>query len=149
MDNYFERELMNIEREIRQLKTSQQKFAGQVPTTFQSISIRIPLRLNSSRTSASGQARYRITTVQNSFVVATLAKYYDNILVFSELPRKTRSMSLVIGKASANVYIVQILANGTEGANSDVATLINGGSVELENTLTVQSTDEFTVEILA
>lgn len=146
MDNYFEREIMALEREIRQLKTAQQKSAGQVPTVSHSAQVQIPLRLNSSQTTASGTAIFRVTTPQNSYIVVTLAKYYDNILVSARVPRETRNMVSRLGKIDQNTYLIELLANGTEGANSDVTTLRNGGSVTLENTLTVQCTDEFTLE---
>lgn len=146
MDNYFEREIMTLEREIRQLKTAQQKSAGQVPTIFKSISFNVPLSLNSSQTTAHGSAAFRVTTTDNCLIIPTLAKYYDNIALAEYIPLKTRYMTITIGKIAQYTYLIELSARGTEGANSDVSTLIGGGSVVLDNTLTVQSTDEFTLE---
>lgn len=146
MDNYFEREIMTLEREIRQLKTAQQKSAGQVPTIYKSISFNVPLSLNSSQTIARGSAAFKVTTADNCLIIPTLAKYYDNVALAEYLPLKTRYMVLAIGKLAPNTYLIELSARGTEGANSDVSTLIGGGSVVLDNTLTVQSTDEFTLE---
>lgn len=146
MDNYFEHEIMTLERELRQLKTAQQKSAGQVPTVYQTTSIQIPLHLGSSQSTARGEATFKITTPKSSYIIATLAKYFDNVLVSAKVPRETRSMIITLGKLSENSYSVHIIANGTEGANSDVTTLRDGGSVVLENSLTVQSTDNFTLE---
>lgn len=146
MDNYFEREIMTLEREIRQLKTAQQKSAGQVPTIYKSISFNVPLSLNSSKTIARGSAAFKVTTADNCLIIPTLAKYYDNVALAEYLPLKTRYMVLTIGKLAQNTYLIELSARGTEGVNSDVSTLIGGGSVVLDNTLTVQSTDEFTLE---
>lgn len=146
MDNYFEREIMTLERELRQLKTAQQKSAGQVPTIFKSISFNVPLSLDSSQTTAHGSAAFRVTTADNCLIIPTLAKYYDNIALAEYIPLKTRYMTIVVGKLAQNTYLIELSARGTEGANSDVSTLIGGGSVVLDNTLTVQSTDEFTLE---
>lgn len=146
MDNYFEREIMTLERELRQLKTAQQKSAGQVPTIFKSISFNVPLSLDSSQTMARGSAAFKVTTVDNCLIIPTLAKYYDNVALAEYIPLKTRYMTITIGKLAQNTYLIELSARGTEGANSDVSTLIGGGSVVLDNTLTVQSTDEFTLE---
>lgn len=146
MDNYFEQEIMALEREIRQLKTAQQKSAGQVPTIFKSISFNVPLSLDSSRTMARGSAFFKVTTANNCLIIPTLAKYYDNVALAEYIPLKTRYMTITIGKLAQNSYLIGLSARGTEGANSDVSTLIGGGSVVLNNTLTVQSTDEFTLE---
>lgn len=146
MDNYFEREIMTLERELRQLKTAQQKSAGQVPTIFKSISFTVPLGLDSSQTMARGSAAFKVTTTDNCLIIPTLAKYYDNVALAEYIPLKTRYMTITIGKLAQNTYLIELSARGTEGANSDVSTLIGGGSVVLDNTLTVQSTDEFTLE---
>lgn len=148
MDNYFDSELNKIEREIKQLKTAQQKFAGQVPTIAKSVSISIPLSLNASQTAASGSAMYRITTTSDTYLMATLAKYYDDITLNTSYPVKTRSMILRLGKYNSNQYLILIYARGTGGSDSDVSTLKNGGSVTLTNTLTVRGTDEFSLEAI-
>lgn len=146
MDNYFEREIMTLEREICQLKTAQQKSAGQVPTIFKSISFNVPLSLDSSQTMARGSAAFKVTTTDNCLIIPTLAKYYDNVALAEYIPLKTRYMTITIGKIAQYTYLIELSARGTEGANSDVSTLMGGGSVVLDNTLTVQSTDEFTLE---
>lgn len=147
MDNYFEQEIMALERELRQLKTAQQKSAGQVPTIYKSLSFNVLLYLNSSQTAAHGSATFKVTTTSNCLIIPTLAKYYDDISLAESIPLKTRYMMIVtIGKLARNTYLITLSARGTEGLDSDVTTLRNGGSVVLDNTLTVQSTDEFTLE---
>lgn len=148
MQDYFENEIKRTEQELVDLKTAQQKFAGVVPILSKSINVSIPLKLNSSKTAATGTQLYRITTAQDSILVATLAKYYDNVYVEMQVPQATRQMTARLGKISNNVYILDVGAFGTAGANSDVTTLINGGSVTLTNTLTVQSTNDFTLEAI-
>lgn len=146
MDNYFEHEIITLEQELRQLKTAQQKSAGQVPTIHKSLSFRVSLSLNSSQAIARGSAAFKVTTTNNCIIIPTLAKYYDNIALAEYIPLKTRYMVLTIGKLSQNEYLIKLSARGTEGVDSDVTTLQNGGSVVLENSLTVQSTDNFTLE---
>lgn len=149
MDNYFSRELERIGKEIRQLKTAKQKSAVEVPSTTKSVAISIPLELNQSQTTASGKAIYRITSANQTYLVATLEKYYDDVMLNTEFPRKTRSMIIQFGKSSNNNYIVLITARGTGGPDSDVTTLKNGGSVTLTNTLTVRGMDDFSIERLS
>lgn len=146
MDNYFEREIMAMERELRQLKTAQQKSAGLVPTKSKSLSFSVSLHLNSYSTSAIGTASFKVTTTNDCLIIPTLSKYYDNITLSEYVPLKTRYMVFEIGKLTQNVYLISISARGTEGANSDVTTLQNGGSVVLDNIITVQGTDDFTLE---
>lgn len=146
MENYFDRELMAIEREIRQLKTAQNKSAGKVSTVYRTISFRIPLRLNSSETVASGSAKFRVSVTNNGIIIPTMAKYYDDVTLSETIPLRTRFMLFSVGKLDQTTYLITVSARGTGGANSDVTTLRNGGSVVLDNTIMVQSTDNFTLE---
>lgn len=149
MDNYFEREIMAMERELHQLKTAQQKSAVLVPTKSKSLSFSVSLHLNSYSSGAYGSASFKVTTSNDCLIIPTLAKYYDNISLSEYIPLKTRYMVITIGKLAQNSYLITLSARGTEGANSDVTTLQNGGSVVLDNTITVQGTDDFTLEQIA
>lgn len=148
MQNYFDRELSQMEKELLRLKTSQQKFAGSVPTIEKSIQISIPLGLNSSQTVAEGEKLYKIISEGNVLAFPTLAKYYDDITKSTSVWALTRYFTLRLGILDGN-FCFLIYAQGTGfgyGQNSDVQTLINGGTVTLQNTLTVAATDDFTLE---
>lgn len=147
MQNYFDNELKTIERELIRLKTSQQKFAGEVPLVTKSINVDLPLSLNTTRTTARGEKKLKIIVDKPSLFVATLAHYYDDVTKSADDPRTTRMMYHFVSKISNNQYLVDVVAYGTQrGNNNDVQTLINGGSVVLSNTLTVTATDDFRLE---
>lgn len=149
MNNYFEQELLNIDREITALKTAQQKFAGEVPLVTKVIQVDVPLQLNSSQTIARGIKMVRLDSNDRCFFVATLNKYFDNIIDAAKTPRISREAYIRIGKDSNGKNLVEVIAYGTEfGDNNDVQTLVNGGSVILSYTLTVKCTDNFQMEIV-
>lgn len=146
MQNYFDREITQLQKELLRLKTSQQKFAGQVPTISKSINFNIPLRISTSGFSAIGQKNFRIVVNNNAFFTSTLSTYYDDVTKHATVPLETRYMTIQ-NTFMGGSYYVRVFAHGTEsGANSDLATLRNGGSVSLTNKLTIICTDDFTIE---
>lgn len=148
MDNYFDREILQMERELLRLKTSQQKFAGSVPTVKKSIQISVPLALAGGGFTARGEIQCKITLDHISLVYPTLAKYYDDVLLSPYVGDRTRYFSMEMYH-NGDDRILQIVAHGTNyGQNNDVATLKNGGSVSLTNTITVVATDDFEMEII-
>lgn len=150
MENYFESEILRIEREILAIKTSQQKFAGEVPLVTKTGSVSINLSITSDIVPAAiGQQAFRLTFQNTAFFVPTLAHYYDNANLSEDFPRTTRYMYFTIGKINSNQYIILVKAYGTQWTeNSDAEVIRRGGSVTLTNTLTVQATDNFTLEVL-
>ena len=148
MENYFDSQLLSMKRELLALKQAKQKFAGSIPMVKQSVDVSIPLSLNSSQTSATGEKLFKITTTHDAILVPTLTTYYDDVTKHGQTPNTTRYMLPMLGRLSSNVFLVRIDAFGTQGNDSDVTTLINGGSVTLTNKLTVIGTDEFTLEAL-
>lgn len=148
MDNYFDREILQMERELLRLKTSQQKFAGSVPTVKKSIQISVPLALAGGGMTARGQIYCKIVPENTALVYPTLSKYYDDVLLFPYVEDRTRSFSMEMYHNGDDLYL-EIRAIGTNyGQNNDVDTLRNGGSVSLTNTITVVATDDFEMEII-
>jgi hypothetical protein len=148
MDNYFDREILQMERELLRLKTSQQKFAGSVPTIKKSLQISVPLALTAGGMTARGQIYCKIVPESTALVYPTLAKYYDDVLLFPYVEDRTRSFFMEMFRNGDDLYL-EIIAYGTNyGQNNDVATLKNGGSVSLTNTITVVSTDNFELGIV-
>lgn len=146
MNNYFETEILRIERELLGLKASQQKFANDMVTLTKSMSLSIPLSLTSP-TVARGGARVRITANQPTIFSATLDKYYDDIMLNQSYPRETREAQLSVSKISDTEYFIQLTVFGTQtGYNNDVEVLSGGGSVTLNYTLTVQCVHDFNME---
>jgi hypothetical protein len=150
MNDYFENELIRIEREILNLKTSQQKFAGDVPLVTKSISVSFNLHnIGDIVPQAIGNKAYRVTFQNTALMVPTLAHYYDDANKSEDFPRTTRYMYLTVGRINSNQYIINVNAYGTQWTeNSDAEIIKRGGSVTLSNVLTVQSTDNFTLEAI-
>lgn len=148
MDNYFDREILQMERELLRLKTSQQKFAGSVPTIKKNLQISVPLALAAGGLTARGQIYCKIVPESTALVYPTLAKYYDDVLLFPYVEDRTRSFSMEMYQNGNDLYL-EIIAYGTNyGQNNDVATLKNGVSVSLTNTITVVATDNFELEVI-
>lgn len=145
MENYFNNETARMTREITTLKTAAQKSSGQIEMASKSISVSIPLSLNASQTSASGSAYFVIKSSKPVISFVTLDHYYDDITKANLTPRQTRSLSIV-KYVAPNGIGVRVLGYGTQGPNSDVTTLINGGSVTLTATMTINCTDDFNIE---
>jgi hypothetical protein len=150
MNGYFESEITRLEKELTDLKTSQQKFAGQAPLVTKSANMSIGLSITSDLIPAAiGHKAFKLTFQKPTFFVPTLAHYYDNANLSEDFPRTTRYMYFNLGRLSSNQYIIDVRAYGTQWSEgSDAEVIKGGGSVSLNNVLTVQATDDFTLEAL-
>lgn len=145
MENYFDSEIKNIEREIVNLTTSMQKSAIVAPTVVQTVQVTRSLQSGGSD-KAFYNARFRVTTNTRALVMATLDSYFDDITLNDRVwVPDTRSAWLYVSKISRTVYYVNISFRGKDGDNT---TISGGGSVQMTRTLTVRCTDEFTLEEL-
>ena len=72
MNNYFEREILAIERELSWVKTASQRSSGVIDTVSQTISFSIPLGMNTSQTLSQGVVYYEITPQDYSIFDITL-----------------------------------------------------------------------------
>lgn len=144
MDNYLDREIKQMNREILALKTSAQKSAGIVPTVSQSFGVTLQLQIESTAPLiCSGTAEYEITTESDALVMVTLDKYYDDITKVSGGPRETRSTYYDLSKFNNGKTSLLISAYGTD---DDAAAIQGGGSVSISSQVTVRSTSSFTIE---
>jgi len=148
MNNYFDRELKYLERELTHLKTARQKSATAVGLISHSVNVSIPLSLNSSQTSATGFRAYAIDNGEyDQLATATLDWYIDNIYDYWKPTRLADSAR----KASVQMGIYRnsqtVVVRGT-GSHADIETLKGGGSVSVNVTLTVTSTGDFTLRSL-
>lgn len=147
MQNYFDREIKQLEKELLRLKTSQQKFAGAIPTIEKSVQLNIPLRLTSMNY-ASGDAYVKLKSDKTTLFYPSLSKYYDDISLTPSTWYLTRQCSILSYYINGEIYL-HIYAVGTNhGQNNDVEVLENGGSVTVTNKLTVIGIDNFTLEVV-
>lgn len=148
MNNYFDRELKQLERELTYLKTARQKSATAVGLISHSVNVSIPLALNSSQTNATGYKAYSIDNGEyDQLATATLNWYIDNVYDYwkpTQLPDSARKASLQMGVYRNN----QTAVVRVTGSHADIETLKGGGSVTVNVTLTVTSTGDFTLRSL-
>lgn len=148
MDNYFNSEITQIEKELTQIKTSMSKSAGVIQTVVATVDVNVPLALNAAQTSATGSVGYLVQPQKNAIIVCTLNWYSENVLIDHLVPREVRKLYIEEGETNGN-RIVTINAVGTQaGGNSDVQKLINGQSVSISAKLTIRATCDFTVEAI-
>lgn len=149
MDNYFNRELNYLKKELTALKTAGQKSASSAKLVKQTVSISTNLvweDLSDPYGSARSWVIYEITPNSDSIIVATLNWYYDDINSSYLTTQSTREIQLkqVIlpnGKPGVQLYFI-----GTEnGPNSDAARAKNGETITVSVNLTVTCTDNFTL----
>lgn len=142
MQEYFEREITTMEKELRWLKTSVVKSGAAISSIVKTIPYNIPLNLASS-TNANGNMLFKLTLHENAVFDPTLDIYYDDVTLGPL--GDTRRRAVQTYWLNEHQYVLRI---GVWGDSDDIATLTGGGSVEMSGTLTVTSTDEFTLETM-
>lgn len=144
MDDYFNRELQQINREITRLKTSSQKSGGIVPTVSKTLRITEQLQFTGLPTPTStvrAIVKYKILPSSTALIIATLDKYYDDI--FNVIDNGTRSRSVSMSEERNGDTIMSVMLTGD---NNDARTMYDGGSVSMSTEVTVRCTDNFTIE---
>lgn len=149
MDNYFNRELNYLKKELTRLKTAGQKSASSAKLVKQTVNVSTNLvweDISDPYGSARSWVIYEITPNSDSIIVATLNWYYDDINSSYLTTQSTREIQLkqVIlpnGKPGVQLYFI-----GTEnGPDSDAARAKNGETITVSVNLTVTCTDNFTL----
>lgn len=149
MDNYFDREIKNMEGELLTLKTSAQKSAIVAQTVDKTIPITVTLRNEGSATypTARAEKHYQINTTGDAIIIPTLDWYFQDITKAADTFYTTRQLELFHvtlpnGKDGLRIYIY-----GTENfAGSDGDRVGQGQTVQVSFNLTIRSTADFTVE---
>lgn len=141
MQEYFNREIKTLERELAALKTSMLKSAGVIETRSKSVTVDIPLSVNGSV--AKGRVKIKIVTASEAMVFATLDKYYDDIMKSME-EYETRSRNTQLIETSEGLFVV-VTAFGTL---DDVIAIAGGGTVSVSSTVTIQCTANFEMEVV-
>lgn len=146
MNNYFDREIKFIERELTYLKTSAQKSAADIGLYSQSVPVAVPLSLNSSQTNARGYKAFYIVADSDIMVCSTLDWYIDDIYDYWRPYREGTVRKAFIRSGFYNDR--QIIVVRVEGGISDIESLKSGTSVTVNLTLTVNGTNTFTLEAI-
>lgn len=149
MQNYFDSELLNLERELTQLKTGTVKSSAVVKSIAKTIDISVPLSLSGSGLVANGEKNYRVHLDKESIVISTLSWYHDDVTKEWEAQRTSRrarlhQMDFPDGDAGLTLVIVGT-DYSTDGTD-DVSRLNNGQSVSVPIKLTVTCTSDFVIE---
>lgn len=148
MENYLSSEISQTEKELTRLKTTMSKSAGVIQTVAKTVSVSVPLSLNSAQTSATGHVDYRVTPEKDAIIVSTLDWYSGDVLIDYRVPRTVRAVYITESENNSN-RIVRVGATGTQfGSGNDVQRLINGESVNVTCTLTIRATCNFSVEAI-
>lgn len=149
MENYFDREIKGIERELLYLKTSAQKSAGVVKTVSKTLPITVTLVDDHSASYPTARAwkHYQINSDETAITIPSLDWYFQDITKASTSFYTTRQIEMchVIlpnGKDGLRLHIF-----GTENSpGSDGERVGNGETVRVSFNLTVRSTADFTIE---
>lgn len=141
MQNYFDNEIKNIERELLALKTASTVSSIPLELIQRSVQISIPLQLSIYQTTATGAVAYKIVSDEDLIVYPYLSWYYENIydIEVTGEHRYLRMMSLFQDGAP----LIFINARGSE---NDIQRMIGGESITLTANLTVVATRNFTME---
>lgn len=151
MDNYFDREIMNLEKELTYLKSNSKKSGGIISFFSTTLSLNIPLQ-HTEDSSAGGYGAARalkyyqiIPTVDPSIIIPTLDWYYQDVsdpwYNFSTRRIEFSILNLPNGQLGVRLYFI-----GTEiGSNSDAARTKRGESVVVNVKITATATSQCTI----
>lgn len=149
MDNYFDREFLALERELKQLKTAAQRSSGAVVTTSQAVSVSVPLAMNSSQTECSGEKKYRLVSDRDTIFNITLDWYNENVIEAWRTARISRSARIETAALNDGSILVNVLVVGTNWStdgSDDLSRLERGESVNVGVNMTVLATDDFEIQ---
>lgn len=152
MDNYFDREIKSMEREITDLKTASQKSAATAPMVTKTVNVSTNLEyedISYPWGSARSTVRYEVQTDYDEIIVPTLDWYFGDITQSGQTDQPTREIQLNTRIATNGKIIVELYFIGTEnGANSDAQRVKNGETVTVSVNLTVRCTNDFNLRRL-
>lgn len=149
MQEYFEREISSMERELRYLKTCAQRSAGSMVVASQTLNLSVPLQYIHNPP-LNDQARaskwFEIITSKDELIVPTLSWYFQDLSQASSTIFTTRVIQLWTGILPNGNYGVNLYFIGSEvGVNNDAERLKNGETIEISVDLTVRCTGDFEI----
>lgn len=140
MENYFNREITSIEKELTALKTAKAASSVSLELFTKSVDISIPLHLSDYLT-ATGAVAYAVNSDDNIIIWPTLDWYFDDVYDVNRID-EYRTLKI------KNCYKdgkSQLLINA-RGSEDDIDAMTGGSSVTLKARLTVVGTRDFTLE---
>ena len=148
MDNYFENEILRIERELSQLKTAAQRSSSVIDTVSQTIPVSVPLSTNASQTICRGEIGYSLEADTNSILDITLDWYHQDVSLEWQVPRISRRIGVYKSELTDGKIGILVFAYGTNWSpdgSDDLSRLKRGESVSITANMTIQSTNNFVV----
>lgn len=150
MQDYFEREISNMERELRYLKTSSQRSAGSMVISSQTLNLSVPLQYIHNPPlddKARAEKWFEVVTEGEQLIVPTLSWYFQDLSQASSTIFTTRMIELwqtILPNGNYGVYLYFI---GSEiGDNNDAERLKNGETINVDVDLTIRCTNNFVVQ---
>ena len=149
MDNYFNRELNYLKKELTRLKTAGQKSASSAKLVKQTVNVSTNLvweDISYPYGSARATAVYEVIPNSDSIIVPTLDWYFGDINQSYDVYQTTREIQMSTFVLPTGNYGVYLYFIGTEnGPDSDAARAKNGETITVSVNLTVTCTDNFTL----
>lgn len=143
MQDYFDNEIKHLTRELTALKTSMVKSSGSILSVSKSYNFSIPLQ-SSGFLRPSGLTKFILHTDNNALFHVTLDSYYDDVMKQLDGRYLTRQKYPMVARRFGNIRI-DVRGLGTK---DDETTIQGGGSVTLTGVMTIQCTNEFTLEAI-
>lgn len=154
MNDYFEKEILSLEQELRNLKTSAQRSAGVIESISKTVDISIPLKIeynDGGVAFARGETTYQVVPDSDSLIMITLDLYNEDVSKMWEPWQSTRTITLFKVKLDDGRVGIQIDVEGSQidydGKETDLEKLQRGQEVNVPIKLTVRSTDDFSVGV--
>lgn len=153
MNDYFNTELLYLNKEITRLKTSAQRSAALLVTTSQTVRIDANLELGTGIDVGGPQVavktfNYEIVTESNAIITSTLDWYYADISQAWRQPpyvyaRYIDMAEVVLPNGNAGI---RLSIYGTNvGVNNDAERVAGGQTVTVTVNLTVRCSDNFII----
>ena len=153
MNNYFDTELLYLDKELTYLKTSMPRSASLVVTTSQTLHLDARLEIGTKPYQGDPDVavrvyNYEIVTEENALIIPTLDWYYDDISqAWREPPtiyaRYIDMVEVILPNGNPGLRLTVFGTN--VGTNNDAERVAAGQNVTISFNLTVRCSHEFTI----
>ena len=147
MDNYFDRGIKMLERELTYLKTAKQKSASSLELITKTVPVSIPLVLGAYQTTAVGRKAFSIIKDDDALIVPYLDWYTENI--YNQYLPSYEQGSVRKVRFDYGVYNgSDVIAITATGSRSDIDAMVGGASITVSFNMIIKSTADFNVSAL-
>jgi hypothetical protein len=149
MEQYFDNEIKNMERELLYLKTASQKSASAIKTISKTVSVSANLEyqdISWPTGSARANKWYKVTTSDDAIIIPTLSWYHGDVTQAADIEYVTRKIQMATGIIDGNFTIGLYFVGTEKGDNSDAARTKRGETVTVTVDLTVLCTQDFQIQ---